>query len=86
MKKEEIIKNRIIMSYKLMLDFYGMELKNEEGDIQRTLIYKKRYENLEINPHNNLRITRIIKFMTEFGFEKYPPKLLKFIMVNFFNL
>ena len=47
MKNDETIMRRIIMSYRLMLDFYGMKLENEAtGLISRSKDYEPRYKNL----------------------------------------
>lgn len=47
MKEDENITQRIITSYKLMLDFYGMRLENEAtGLISRSKNYEVQYRNL----------------------------------------
>ena len=47
MAKDETIMRRVLMSYKLMLDFYGMRLEDEaSGLISRTENYASRYRNL----------------------------------------
>jgi hypothetical protein len=47
MTEDETIKRRIITSYKLMLDFYGMQLENEAtGLISRSNNYAVQYRNL----------------------------------------
>jgi hypothetical protein len=47
MKAEPLILERILTSYRLMLDFYGMELVSEEtGLLQRTTSFAERYRNL----------------------------------------
>eukprot|EP01088_Endostelium_zonatum_P017687 TRINITY_DN5344_c0_g1_i5.p1 TRINITY_DN5344_c0_g1~~TRINITY_DN5344_c0_g1_i5.p1 ORF type:complete len:308 (-),score=136.97 TRINITY_DN5344_c0_g1_i5:26-949(-) len=51
---------RVIRSYRLMLNFYGLKLLNEEtGQVARhEVIWKERFNNLQRNGHNNLRINR----------------------------
>ncbi|KAI0733481.1 opioid growth factor receptor conserved region-domain-containing protein [Irpex lacteus] len=70
---EEIIE-RVIKSYRLMLDFYGMQLQTPDtGLLTRTepaSKCRKRYQNLLHAPHNNLRISRILKSLSEFGLER----------------
>ncbi|KAF4577351.1 hypothetical protein EYR40_009290 [Pleurotus pulmonarius] len=65
--------SRILGSYRLMLDFYGMRLVSKEtGMLSRTLPprnYAARYKNLCRSTHNNLRISRILKCLSEFGLE-----------------
>ncbi|KAG8781682.1 hypothetical protein FRC12_021623 [Ceratobasidium sp. 428] len=57
---------RVRRAYELMLDFCGMRLL----DIETGLIgrkedgWKARYQNLTRASHNNLRITRILKFLS----------------------
>ena len=45
--KNRKAKKRILMSYKMMLDFYGMVLKNEStGEIERAENWKARFKHL----------------------------------------
>ena len=47
MKENETINRRILTSYQLMLDFYGMRLENEStGLISRSKNYASQYRNL----------------------------------------
>lgn len=73
MKADPDIISRLIKSYELMLDFYGMRLLSiETGLLSRTeptRIWTGRYRNLAIMRHNNLRITRILKCLSELGLE-----------------
>jgi len=73
MKSDPIIIRRILRSYKMMLDFYGMRLVSEEsGLVDRSLPPQdniSRYRNLSRSPHNYLRISRILKCLSEFGLE-----------------
>jgi len=69
-----VIVNRVLESYRLMLDFYGMELRSPETGLlaraEPEQKYKDRYRNLAHSPHNNLRISRILKSLSEFGLER----------------
>ncbi|KAG9315819.1 opioid growth factor receptor conserved region-domain-containing protein [Chiua virens] len=72
MRNSEEIIRRLVTSYKMMLDFYGMRLISESGLLGRALSprdFKPRYRNLLGNTHNNLRITRILKSLSELGME-----------------
>eukprot|EP01129_Flabellula_baltica_P002838 TRINITY_DN12738_c0_g1_i1.p1 TRINITY_DN12738_c0_g1~~TRINITY_DN12738_c0_g1_i1.p1 ORF type:complete len:387 (+),score=11.89 TRINITY_DN12738_c0_g1_i1:63-1223(+) len=70
----------ILNSYKIMLDFYGIELVNSvTGELQTTINYNERIEHLFRHPHNNLRITRIIISMSCLGFLKYSTKFIEFL-------
>ncbi|KYQ93796.1 hypothetical protein DLAC_05189 [Tieghemostelium lacteum] len=74
---------RIIQSYRMMLNFYGMRLVNvTTGEINRIndkIFQKQRYSNLESNSHNNLRISRIITFLGHVGFQRYKAPLIAFL-------
>jgi hypothetical protein len=66
---------RVLTSYKMMLDYYGMELKDpQSGNITRAKNWKERYEKLNRTVEDYLRITRMLKSLGELGYEhlKYP--------------
>ncbi|KAF9013527.1 opioid growth factor receptor conserved region-domain-containing protein [Cyathus striatus] len=73
MKADPVIIERIIQSYRLMLDFYGMQLVSKETGIVDRVIpprnYMTRYRNLLRSSHNYLRISRILKCLSEMGLE-----------------
>ncbi|CAF1589502.1 unnamed protein product, partial [Adineta steineri] len=75
--KNEKALERLLTSYKLMLDFYGFELVDDNtGEIRRLSddSYKSCFRNLNSASHNYLRITRILKCLGEFKYEylKFP--------------
>ncbi|KAF9468523.1 opioid growth factor receptor conserved region-domain-containing protein [Collybia nuda] len=84
MKSDARIMRRIVISYKLMLDFYGMRLVSEEsGLIDRALPprnFKSRYQNLVWSSHNYLRISRVLKCLSEFGLEHLNAGFLLHIL------
>ncbi|XP_072270528.1 uncharacterized protein [Pyxicephalus adspersus] len=81
MKKDPLVRERFIRAYKLMLDFYGIRLKDEKtGKVTRTMEWKERFRNLNDHSHNNLRITRILKCLGELGFEHFQAPLVKFFL------
>jgi hypothetical protein len=62
---------RLVVSYKLMLDFYGMKLLDDElGLVGRSPNHRSRYAHLNRSFHNYLRITRILKCLGELGREE----------------
>ncbi|KAJ4481997.1 opioid growth factor receptor conserved region-domain-containing protein [Lentinula aciculospora] len=75
---------RIVSSYKLMLDFYGMRLVSlETGEVNRSLLpgnHRERYRNLVRSSHNNLRISRILKCLSEFGLERLNAGFLLHVL------
>ena len=69
-----------VESYKLMLDFYGLRLLDERtgrvGYVKDHTLLMSRMRNLNERPHNNLRITRILKSLGHLGFTRYKRPLL----------
>ncbi|KPP71844.1 hypothetical protein Z043_109205 [Scleropages formosus] len=80
-RKNDEAKRRLVESYELMLDFYGIELLDKNtGKVQRAENWEERFYNLNINTHNNLRITRILKCLGELGFEHFQAPLVQFFL------
>ncbi|XP_060606856.1 opioid growth factor receptor-like protein 1 isoform X2 [Ruditapes philippinarum] len=76
-------KDRLLLSYKLMLDFYGIKLENKkDGTVVRSDNWEERFENLNRSKHNHNRITRILKSLGELGFEHLKKNFIKFILVE----
>jgi len=75
-------KARIIKSYELMLDFYGMKLVDQTtGKVDRNPDnWKSRYQNLNSSFHNYLRITRILKCLGEMELEHYKRPFCEHIL------
>eukprot|EP01083_Nonionella_stella_P050633 134623_1 len=81
LKSHPELLERLIKSYKLMLDFYGMTLVDREtGRISRADNFRARYAHLSHSFHNYLRITRILKCLGELGFEHYKPHFLDHVL------
>ncbi|XP_060565251.1 opioid growth factor receptor-like protein 1 isoform X3 [Ruditapes philippinarum] len=75
--------DRLILSYKMMLDFYGMQLENEkDGTVVRSDNWEERFANLNRSKHNHNRITRILKCLGELGFEHLKKNFIEFILVE----
>jgi len=80
MRKDMAVATRIVKSYKLMLDFYGLILVNEfTGEIARGKNWQDRYNNLNNSHHNFLRISRIIQSLGHVGFTRYKKPFLEFM-------
>uniref|UniRef100_A0A803JLA5 Opioid growth factor receptor (OGFr) conserved domain-containing protein n=1 Tax=Xenopus tropicalis TaxID=8364 RepID=A0A803JLA5_XENTR len=68
-------------AYRLMLDFYGIELRDKiTGEVARAPNYKERFSNLNRRGHNNLRITRILKCLGELGYGRFQAPLVRFFL------
>ncbi|KAM8867163.1 opioid growth factor receptor-like [Synchiropus picturatus] len=77
----DVARENLLESYKLMLDFYGIKLLNDEtGAVTRADNWKERFENLNRHTHNNLRITRILKCLGTLGFAHYQAPLVHFFL------
>eukprot|EP01127_Copromyxa_protea_P019609 TRINITY_DN6408_c0_g1_i2.p1 TRINITY_DN6408_c0_g1~~TRINITY_DN6408_c0_g1_i2.p1 ORF type:complete len:182 (-),score=27.07 TRINITY_DN6408_c0_g1_i2:78-623(-) len=80
-KSDPECRSRLVRSYQMMLHFYGMEIVDKEtGSIKRHSQWKYRYENLEVHPHNFMRITRILKSLGDLGFQHYQKPLIEFLI------
>ncbi|XP_008408788.1 opioid growth factor receptor-like protein 1 [Poecilia reticulata] len=74
-------RKNLLESYKLMLDFYGIKLENEEtGEVARAAHWSDRFQNLNNHTHNNLRITRILKCLGTLGYRHYQVPLVRFFL------
>ncbi|KAJ0068341.1 hypothetical protein NL108_005918 [Boleophthalmus pectinirostris] len=79
--KNDTARKHLLESYKLMLDFYGMELCDEKtGAVKRAWNWKNRFSNLNRYSHNNLRITRILKCLGTLGYAHYQAPLVYFFL------
>ncbi|XP_045547749.1 opioid growth factor receptor-like isoform X2 [Salmo salar] len=79
--EDETAKKRLVKSYKLMLDFYGIQLSNDTtGEVQRANNWRNRFDNMDRHTHNNLRITRILKCLVTLGFPHYQAPLVHFFL------
>ncbi|XP_072308943.1 opioid growth factor receptor-like [Eucyclogobius newberryi] len=77
----DLAKKNLLESYKLMLDFYGIELCDEKtGEVKRAQNCIDRFINLNRNTHNNLRITRILKCLGTLGFPHFQAPLVRFFL------
>jgi len=70
MRADPVIRRRLLRSYQMMLEFYGMRLVDARlGLLTRSDAYASRYKHLNRSHHNYLRITRILKCVGELGLE-----------------
>jgi len=84
MRQDPQIQARILKSYSLILDFYGMRFADGSGKLERTKNFKPRYRNLNQSFHNNLRITRILKCLGEMNLERLKYPFLLFVVQEMF--
>ena len=84
MRKDIEVAFRIVRSYKLMLNFYGIRLANmETGEVERQPDYwEARFLNLRMNSHNYLRINRILASLGHLGFHRYRRPLIEFFQTE----
>ena len=81
MRSDVDIAFRVLRTYQLMLNFYGMRLVDmATGEIDRQPDHwKSRYLNLRMNGHNYLRINRILASLGHLGFHRYRKPLIEFL-------
>lgn len=73
------IQTRVLRSFTMMLNFYGMRLADSRrGIVVRAARNAQRYQNLNTSSHNYLRITRILKHLGEMGHEHLKIGWLRF--------
>eukprot|EP00760_Papus_ankaliazontas_P007881 PhM_4_TR13580/c0_g1_i1/m.13015 len=78
MSRNAHVRQRLVKSYVLMLDFYGFVLADAKtGAVALSDAWQERFDNLVRHPHNFLRITRILKCLGELGFEHYKAPWLE---------
>jgi len=84
---DPILQGRIITSYELMLNFYGMKLVDRKtGKIERNPEnWKERYSHLNHSFHNYLRITRILKCLGEVGLEHFKIHFVKHVLKEIYE-
>merc|ERR1712137_106164 len=80
MRQDITVGERVMKSYKMMLDFYGMRLVDEKtGEVRRAKNWKSRYLNLNTSGHNNLRISRILASLGHLGFWRWKVAWINFL-------
>jgi len=83
---DPIKKARIVRSYELMLDFYGMKLLDQKtGALGRSANWQERYRNLNSSFHNYLRITRILKCLGEMDLEYLKKPFVEFVLQEIYE-
>jgi len=83
---DPILLGRVITSYELMLDFYGLKLLDRtKGTIGRSENWKSRYSHLNRSFHNYLRITRILKCLGEVELEHFKLHFVEHILKEIYE-
>ncbi|XP_065902215.1 opioid growth factor receptor-like protein 1 isoform X2 [Dysidea avara] len=79
--KDKVAHGRVLKSYKMMLDFYGMRLKDDKtGEVERADNWKERFSHLNHYTRNHLRITRILKCLGEMEYEHLKSPFIQFVL------
>ncbi|XP_039971571.1 opioid growth factor receptor-like [Xiphias gladius] len=79
--ESDTAKENLLKSYKVMLDFYGIQLCDKEtGEVMRASHWRDRFYNLNTHTHNKLRITRILKCLGTLGYPHYQAPLVHFFL------
>jgi len=83
---DPVKQSRVVRSYELMLDFYGMKLVDQTtGALGRSDGWKERYRNLNSSFHNYLRITRVLKCLGEMGLEHLKKPFVEFVLSEIYE-
>ncbi|KAK8845450.1 hypothetical protein IAR55_006163 [Kwoniella newhampshirensis] len=70
MEQDPKILGRLLRSYKMMLGFYGIDF--DGGKLRPASNHKERLDNLRSRSHNVLRLTRILKHLSELSTTLQP--------------
>merc|ERR1712224_125993 len=80
-REDEACQRRVLLSYKMMLEFYGFALTDEKtGRVERLAdehLFRQRIGNFNKHFHNCLRISRILTSLGEMGFARYKRPFLE---------
>lgn len=80
-QEDPMAQDRVLRSYKMMLDFFGIELLDEtKGIVDKAPHWEERFLHLNRSLHNSMRITRILKSLGELGFEHLKYPLVEFLL------
>ncbi|XP_052250813.1 opioid growth factor receptor-like isoform X2 [Dreissena polymorpha] len=84
MQRDPIVVGKVLRSYEMMLDFYGMELVDvTSGKVRRcTKNWENRYAYLNRTFPNYIRIRRILICLGQLGYERFQVPLVRFIMAE----
>jgi hypothetical protein len=77
-RKSHVLQQRLLISYKVMLKFYGFEIDESDNDIKviKSTGYADKKKNwISYRNHNFLRITRILTSLRLLGLERYSNPL-----------
>ena len=79
-EREELLRDTLLRSFELMLQFYGLALDvhGDDADIRRTSSFAERRQVwLTSGNHNFLRISRILRSVSLLGLRSHAAALLK---------
>jgi hypothetical protein len=90
MQEATLIKNniqcsiRVVKSYKMLLNFFGMKLVNDStGEVGRDPeVWEARYCHLNTTSNNNVKITRLLKSLGQMGFERFQKTFVQHLKVE----
>jgi hypothetical protein len=75
------LRDNLLRSFRLMLDFYGLEMQEDPVAITKAAHFPERAVNwLAFGDHNMLRITRILKCLRLCGFGENARAFLAFLL------
>lgn len=81
-RSSDELKARLLLSFKVMLGFYGLRCEDTGGtvEIKKSVHYPQRKTNwLNQGNHNYLRITRVLTSLQILGLRQYSQAFLEFL-------
>jgi hypothetical protein len=82
-REDPVLRTNLLHSLRLMLDFYGFRLDEENREVVRAENFRERAENwLVYSDHNHLRITRILKCLHVCGLGEYAAAFWKALQAD----
>ncbi|KRX01811.1 hypothetical protein PPERSA_00521 [Pseudocohnilembus persalinus] len=86
-KRDLQIAKRQVKSFKMFLDFLGIQIVNlETGQMARTKHYKERFQKTLLTSwHNHMRVTRLLAHFSVTGFRRYAEKLIEFLETEIYG-
>jgi len=95
MQSSPVIQRRFVQTLKMMLNFWGCQIVDQDGSNQLLVPEKIRVErcdewsdrllNTRTHGHNNMRISRMLKCCGELGFEHYKRPIIEFFIHECFG-
>lgn len=88
MSDDQMVRNRFMRAYALILDFWGIRVRDwAKGTVCRLdeEHAAERLHNLDRSSHNHLRVSRVLKCLPLLGFAHFQEPLLEFLIREIYD-